>query len=187
MGVDFTALMDHNLDWAELYLLPERLNQDWDLPEQLIPWVSEYVRFSIPRWKWQRDRQFSNVEEELFEANCLCLDGPHGFQSTVFKSALEVSHLCRWWSFLHETDLHLGLREAVRTLASIVRAKHILYLPDSGLRPSSARDLVFEGQCVQDALKWLHAEVGQPLNGVTFDDSGHGELEDRAWFYEVAG
>ncbi|MBK8257842.1 MAG: hypothetical protein IPK82_34890 [Polyangiaceae bacterium] len=136
MGVDFTAVCDHQLDWAGLYALPAALTQSWVLPEELEGFVQEHLRQDTAPWCWARNRAFSSVEEELFEANQLTLLGPHGFIGVVFRTVVEVSHLARWWSFLEEQNVHIGLRRACLNIAHLVKARHLVYLPDSWLPPS---------------------------------------------------
>ncbi len=189
MGVAFTLLCDHALTWSELYDLPTRLNDAWSCPPALSEFVAEHVRAGASNWLWARDRAYSSVAEELFEAGQLSIDGPDGFRGTALKRGIEVIHLARWTSFLHDPDVQDGLQSAARRIGQIVRATHLLYLPDSAFPPSVASDVLFEGKSIEDALAWLRAEVGAPFASpgdvVGNDDA---DWDERGWFYErVAG
>jgi hypothetical protein len=187
MGIDFTAILDHQLNWQELYALPERLNKYWNLPNQLQSWVSEHVRSESTHWEWELNVKYSNAAEELFEVGYLYLDGPHGFWARVFKQAIEITHLARWWSFLDEDDVQNGLRTAIKMIAKIARSEHILYLPDSSFPPSLASDILYEGGNINDMLTWLKSEVGPPFSDPqVFIKKGTNDWDERGWFMERA-
>lgn len=177
MGVDFTAILDHRLSWGELYALPKRLNDAWQLPE---PWTAAHAG-----WTWKLGTSYSNAAEELFEEGHVWLDGPAGFRGIAYKHAFEITHLARWQSFLHEPDVQAGLRAASRLAAAIVRAQHILYLPDSAFPPSAASELLFEGGTVWDAIQWLRSNVGPPLpDPAAFLGQEEDSWDERGWFHE---
>lgn len=187
MGVDFAAILDHQLTWSELYVLPELLKKGWCLPPELAPWVAQHVRTRQKHWTWQRDRRFGNVAEELFEQQQIFLDGPDGFHGTVYKRAVAIGHLARWWSFLHERDAQVGLIKACHDIAVVLRAKHILFLPDNAFPPSEVVDRLCDGASVNDALDWLNSNVGPafPSPSHYLDDEAT-EWDERGWFYERA-
>lgn len=163
MGVGFTAVIDHALSWEELYQLPDALNAAWELPTILRPWVGEHVRAGANCWKWKMSRYHSSVPEELFNDGFVLLDGPSGFHGTVYKTGIEVMHLARWRSFLHEPEVQHGLQQAMRSLAEVVRASLIIYLPDNAFPPSTASEMLNEGATVDEAHAWLRSNVGPPV------------------------
>ncbi len=184
MGVDFTAVVDHSFGEAELLALPDRLNARWELPVSLRTWVEKHVRADSTRWKWERQPPASLISEFL-ENGSVWLDGPHGFHAQVCRHALRVVHLARWWSFLYESDVRLGLEEACRGIARAVGAEHILYLPDNLAPPSAAGDMILDGGSLDDALSWLYSTVGPPIQDSTALPGP--DVDDpyaSAWFYE---
>jgi hypothetical protein len=125
------------------------------------------------------------LAEELLEEGHLRLDGPDGFHGRVFQQAIELVHLARWWSFLHEPDVQAGLQSACRIVASRVGAEHILYLPDNLFPPSGASDVLFTGGTVSDALSWLHSRVRAAVPDPTaFLGREDDDPDELAWFYE---
>jgi len=188
MGVDFTAVVDHGLDEAELLDLPDRLNAHWELPASLRPWVEKYVRAGPPHWKWDRGLPQASLTWEFLEDGSVWLDGPHGFHARVCRHAFRVVHVARWWSFLYESDVRLGMAEACRKIAGAVGAEHIVYLPDSSAPPSAATDRLYEGGTVGEVLSWLYSTVGPPIQDSTaLPGPGVDDPYGSAWFYERAG
>jgi hypothetical protein len=98
MGIDFTALMDHSLSWDELCRLPEFLDPILQQPSEAL-----YQPPGGPnRCRWLRDRKYSNFAEEFSEEGRATLEGPFGFNACVFRTTVEVTHVTRWWAFIHE-------------------------------------------------------------------------------------
>jgi hypothetical protein len=182
MGVDFTAIVDFRVSEVELSTLPDHLNGAWRLPDILAPWVAEHVCAGSTRWAWKREMPAISVADEIRAERRVWLDGPDGFHGRVFQHALELGHLARWWSFLYEPGMRVGLELACRNIAATVGAEHIVYIPDSGRPPSLATELLYEGGTVSEMLRWLRSEVGAPVSGRTFSLSGSDE--NSAWFYE---
>lgn len=188
MGIDFTAACDHHLDWTELYALPSTLARNWAAPQELEASLQDHARDDAKVWAWSRDRAFSSVEEELFETNHLTLAAPHGLACTVFRRTIEITHLARWWSFLHERDVYLGLRRACRAIARLVRARHLVFLPDSTLPPSVASDLLFDGCSIETLLAHLARHVGEPRPlPRPFIDRPDSDFPPETWFHERLG
>ena len=186
--IDFTAACDHQMNWRELYALPSTMARNWAMPQELKAFLRDHARDDARGWGWSRDRTFSSVQEELFETNHLTLAAPHGFACTVFRSTMEINHLARWWSFLHERDIHLGLLRACRAIAGLVGARHLVFLPDSSLPPSVAADLLFEGCSIETLLAHLSRHVGEPrpLPG-SFLDRPDSDLPPETWFHDRLG
>jgi hypothetical protein len=188
MGVDFTAVVDHRFGEAELLALPDRLNAHWELPDSLRAWVEKHVGSGSTQWKWEQRLPQAAFTWEYLEDGAVWLDGPHGFHARAYRHAFRVMHLARWWSFLYESDVRLGLEESCRRIARDVGAEHILYLPDSSAPPATATDLLNEGGTVGDVQRWLYSTVGPPLQDSTAlrgpdADDPYGS----AWFYDRRG
>lgn len=164
MGVDFTAILDHGIGGAALDRLPNALDAEWKLPESLRAWVTEFVRANRTGWTWKLTPPNSSAAEELFNEAGVGLDGPDGFFGTIHNDALELLHLARWWSFAYEPEVAQGLREAARLLAGVLGSTTIIYLPDNGYLPSSAREILLEqGGRFRAVEAWLAENVGPPV------------------------
>jgi hypothetical protein len=165
LGVDFAAILDHGLSWEELYRLPTMLNLRWTTPSSLGAFLAGYPNAG-KEWRWQMSPTFSSAAEELFDEGYVKLEGPSCFGAWVFKRALEVTNCARWWSFLFEQDVRMGLLDGVRSLASILRSSTIVYLPDSSFPPSVAADQLHEGGGVDEIIGWLEANVGEAASSI---------------------
>ncbi|HTN86150.1 MAG TPA: hypothetical protein VL242_20760 [Sorangium sp.] len=163
MGIDFTALLDHSLSWDELYRLPELLEARFICPAAALR-VDPDLAASPGPWRWDRDRRYSSVAEELSEEGYLSLDGPGGFSATVFRTCVELTHLARWWSFAFDPHVRDGLREASRALATVLRSTTILYAPDSFHPTAGGSDLLFDGASFGDVLRWFAERIGPSVS-----------------------
>ncbi|CAN99132.1 hypothetical protein predicted by Glimmer/Critica [Sorangium cellulosum So ce56] len=148
--------------------------------------MQEWARAGRASWGWKLSGLSSNAAEELFNEGYVCMDGPDGFRAAVHKRLIEFTHLARWWSFLHERDVRQGLRESLRLLSTVVRASMVIYLPDSGFRPSEASDLLFEDAGAGDVKKWLETNVGPSMADVaSFLDVDDDSVETAYFIEEV--
>lgn len=183
MGVDFNAIFDHRLSWEELVNLPKIIRPIWVDPPGA---VSVHPNLASLRhaWRWSLDRDFSSAGEQLFDAGHVSLDGPVGFSAKVFRKAVSLTHLARWWSFVFEPEVRQGLLEASTLMAQALRSTTIIYLPDSGLTSAQGSDLVFDGATPPEILAWLGEHVGSPQP--SFDALGHGasELNDCGYYVQ---
>jgi hypothetical protein len=168
MGIDFTALIDHQLSWDDLYRLPALLRESWPTPAQVLIMRDDLPR-SAEAWRWSPDPNYSNVAEELFEQRHLVMDGPCGFSLTVFHHAVEVHHLCRWWGFVSEPEIRDALRAACRALAQTLRATTIVYIPDN----AAASDTLFDRASLLDVLASLEGTLGPPIDLDRLPDDDH--------------
>jgi hypothetical protein len=180
MGVDFTAILDHRLSWEELYTLPRRLDswRDPNFPEELRGRLREQI------WRWRLDPRFSSVAEQIFDEGRVDLWGPCAFHAIVFKDAVEIHHLARWWSFVWEEHTRLALLDGTHQLANALRATQIIYLPDNAFPPSEASDLLWEGRPVADVVAWLSANIGAPARALDEMRRGDDGVDDRSYFAE---
>jgi hypothetical protein len=181
MGVDFTAILDHQLSWEELVVLPDILNAIWRDPPGAAA-VHPNIEMDRTPWRWSLDRTFSSAAEELFDAAHVSLDGRVGFGATVFRQAVELTHLVRWWSFVFEPGVRQTLLEGAALLAHALRSTTIIYLPDSGLASAQGSDLVFEGATAAEIVEWLGTNIGPAAPNIDALGSGSRDLNEHGYF-----
>jgi hypothetical protein len=165
LGVDFTAILDHQLSSEELGRLLGALNTRWTTPSSLAGFLAGHPNAG-KNWRWRLSPTFSSAAEELFDEGHVHLEGPACFAAEVFKRALEVTSCARWWSFLFEEDVRAGLLDGVRSLAVILRSSTIVYLPDSAYPSSAAADRLYDGGGVAEVLSWLQTNIGQAASSI---------------------
>lgn len=186
MGVDFTAIFDHRLRWEELVDLPRIIRPIWFDPPGA---VSVHPNLASLRyaWRWSLGRDFSSSGEELFDAGHVSLDGPVGFSAKVFREAVSLTHLARWWSFVFEPEVRQGLLDASALMAQALRSTTIIYLPDSGLTSSRGADLVFDGLKPAEILDRLATHIGPPSPSIDALGYGPSELTDGGYYVQSVG
>ena len=96
MGVDFVALMGHNLDEEQLYALPMLLNSTWNQAQQFLPVLEGYpVPGSAPdEWGWRNTGNIP-LADELKRVGTITMDSPDCFIGHVGMRSLDIYHIWR--------------------------------------------------------------------------------------------
>ena len=163
MGVNFVALMGHNLDEEELYALPMLLNSTWSQAQQFLPVLEGLpAPGSAPdEWRWHNTGNIS-LADELKRVGRITMDSPDCFIGHVGMRSLDIYHLARWWSFLTDEAVRRKLQGACRHIAVTLGSARIAYIPDSSYKPELARGLINEGKTIDEIVEWLRANCGPP-------------------------
>jgi len=163
MGVDFVAVMGHNLEGDRLLTIPELLNSRWRLAEPFLPVLEGYPRpgATCTDWLWE------SAHEMHQEMGIIPIEGPDCFFGNVGRRAIELSHLARWRSFLTDESLETKLRGICRIIAEALGSHLIAYVPDNAFKPSLALDLVWEGKSIAEIIDWLNTSCGPPAATVS--------------------
>jgi hypothetical protein len=187
MGVDFTALLDHCLEWDGLVRLDRALDSEWRRPSsplRILPVANPVA----DRWRWSLSPTFSSAAEELSDRGQVTLDSPTGFHCIVYRTVVEVCHVVRWAAFLTDTRLQTDLRRAVGAIAGVLRSSEILYLPDSSFPCSASTDVLYEDGTLADVKDWLCEHCGPPAGSIAaiYTETG-GTWEGDGYFLETPG
>jgi hypothetical protein len=143
MGVDFVAVMGHNLEGDRLFTIPELLNSRWSLAEPFLPVLEGYPvpGAALTEWRWD-SAGWLTVHEMLQEMGMINIEGPDCFFGSVGRRAIELSHLVRWRSFLTDDSLETKLRGICRSIAETLGSPSIAYVPG----PLSSSSVVISSQ-----------------------------------------
>ncbi|TYP74650.1 hypothetical protein [Paenibacillus methanolicus] len=150
MGVNFSAILKHGMDFKAMERFQADLNEGTKFP-RVVHCLRE-VSVHHPRldreWSLTRDRNIESTnfgpfdsvhieEEEYVE-----LEGPGGFSFLFNAHICEFSPLIRWHSFLVNQELQTELRAICQEFANYFGYPFAVYMGDN----YCATDYVFEGR-----------------------------------------
>ncbi len=163
MGINFVALMGHNLDEEQLYAMPTLLNSTWNQSQQFLPVLEGYpVPGSAPdEWGWRSTGDIP-LADELKRVGRITINSPDCFIGHVGMRSLDLYHMARWWSFLTDEPVRRRLQGVCRHIAVTLGSARIAYIPDSSYKPELARELINEGKTIDEIVDWRLAHCGPP-------------------------
>ncbi|MEE9303653.1 MAG: hypothetical protein V3U84_07685 [Thiotrichaceae bacterium] len=152
MGINFSAVIDHQLSLSEITKLVELLRLEWAVPESPLRAIPPMPGSS--EWDWDLLPLYENAELELKMEGNVEFDGPIDLHGTVFKRAVIIGSAVRWNTFIGQNNMQNILRNTIKRIALLVKSKCVVYLPDF-ISSGNSTKFLYEGGGIECMLKSL--------------------------------
>ena len=168
MAQDFRAIMEHNLTYEDLVLLPEKLDAKmWEIEDLLVKIGLKDI--SDRPWTWAKDPDSSPPVEEWLKGGDITISGPESLFFRVGKNLLQFGCWIRWRDFLNEPLTRKCLRIITYQFSTFFNSDITIYVPHSGWKEGeNAIESIFNKSfTMKKIIEKLKKDAGSPSASIS--------------------